>query len=195
MNRSWTQYLVWLALLLPLAALAQVPERPVPPRLVNDLAGLFTPAQLQELEDTLVRFDRETSTQVAVVTLPDLHGYDPAEMAFRIGESWGVGQQGKNNGIVILVKPKTASERGQVYISVGYGLEGVIPDAIANGRIIDQEMIPRFREEDYFGGIMAGTRVVMSLTRGEYTAEQYAGEEESGSTGPDLLSSWSLSSS
>nr|HPJ79175.1 TPM domain-containing protein [Prolixibacteraceae bacterium] len=118
MNRSWTQYLVWLALLLPLAALAKVPERPVPPRLVNDLAGILTPAQAQELEDSLVRFDQETSTQVAVVILPDLGGYDPADMAYRIGESWGVGRQGKNNGIVVLVKPKTPSERGEVYISV-----------------------------------------------------------------------------
>lgn len=123
MNRSWTQYLVWLALLLPLAALAKVPERPVPPAWSMTWPG-SSPAQAQELEDSLVRFDQETSTQVAVVILPDLGGYDPADMAYRIGESWGVGRQGKNNGIVVLVKPKTPSERGEVYISVGYGLEG-----------------------------------------------------------------------
>lgn len=188
MKYRWTQYLVWLALVLPLAGLAKVPERPDPPRLVNDLAGILTPAQMQELEDSLVLFDRATSTQVAVVTLSDLSGYDPADMAFRIGESWGVGHEGKNNGIVILVKPKTSRERGEVYISVGYGLEGVIPDAVANGRIIDREMIPRFQAEDYFGGIMAGTRVIMGLARGEYTAEQYAGGgSDSGIAGGSII--------
>ena len=142
MNYKWTQYLVWLVLLLPLVNLAQIPERPVPPRLMNDLAGILTAQQVEELENRLVQFDRETSTQVAVVTVSSLGGYDPAGFAFKIGDSWGVGREGKNNGVVVLVKPKTPEERGQVYISVGYGLEGVIPDAVANGKIIDQEMIP-----------------------------------------------------
>ncbi len=176
MNYKWTQYLVWLVLLLPLVNLAQIPERPVPPRLVNDLAGILTAQQVEELENRLVQFDRETSTQVAVVTVSSLGGYDPAGFAFKIGDSWGVGREGKNNGVVVLVKPKPPEERGQVYISVGYGLEGVIPDAVANGKIIDQEMIPRFMENDYYGGIVNGTNVIMELARGEYTADQYAGD-------------------
>jgi uncharacterized protein len=173
MKRKWIPYTLWLALFLPFINLAQVPVRPDPPRLVNDLAGILSPDQVAVLEDSLVEFARQTSNQVAVVTLSSLKGYDPADMAYRIGESWGVGQKGKNNGIVILVKPKIGNEKGQVYISVGYGLEGVIPDAVANGKIIDREMIPRFRENDYFGGIMTGARVIMSLSRGEFTAEQY----------------------
>lgn len=183
MNRKWIRYILWLAVFLPFINLAQVPLRPDPPRLVNDFAGILGQDQVAVLEDSLVQFARQTSNQIVVVTLASLNGYDPADLAFRIGESWGVGQKDKNNGIVILVKPKAGNEKGQVFISVGYGLEGAIPDAVANGKVIDHEMIPRFRENDYFGGIMAGARVIMSLSRGEYTADQYQGGEDQKSRG------------
>lgn len=181
MKTKWIKYTLWLALFLPFINLAQVPVRPEPPKLVNDLAGILNPTQVAVLEDSLVQFARQTSTQIVIVTLPSLNGYDPADLAYRIGESWGVGQKDKNNGIVVLVKPKIGNEKGQVYISVGYGLEGVIPDAVANGKIIDNEMIPRFRENDYFGGIMNGMQVIMNLSRGEYTAAQYQGESRNNS--------------
>jgi uncharacterized protein len=173
MKYNWIKYTLWLALFLPFINLAQVPGRPEPPRLVNDFAGILDASQVAILEDSLVQFARQTSNQIVVVTLSSLNGYDRAEMAYRIGESWGVGQKEKNNGIVVLVKPKSGTEKGQVYVSVGYGLEGAVPDAVANGKIIDNEMIPRFRENDYFGGIMNGVRIIMNLSRGEYTAEQY----------------------
>lgn len=176
MKKTWTHFAFWLALLLPFTGFAQIPERPDPPRLVNDFAGILEPSQVNQLEDSLVLFAQETSTQIVVVTVKSLNGYDKADFAYRIGENWGVGQKGKNNGIVMLVKPKYENESGQVFIATGYGLEGVIPDAVANGKIIDNEMIPRFRENDYFGGILNGTRVIMSLARGEYTAEQYQGK-------------------
>jgi len=178
MNRKWIKYTLWLALFLPFINLAQVPLRPDPPKLVNDFAGILRQDQVALLEDSLVQFARQTSNQVVVVTLTSLNGYDPGDLAYRIGESWGVGQKDKSNGIVVLVKPKAGNERGQVYISVGYGLEGVIPDAVANGKIIDREMIPRFQENNYFGGIMAGVQVIMELSRGEYTAGQYQGGEK-----------------
>jgi uncharacterized protein len=74
---------------------------------------------------------------------------------------------------VIMVKPKTASEKGEAFIAPGYGLEGVIPDAIAK-RIVENEMIPRFQENDYYGGIDAGVKIIMGLTKGEFTADQYS---------------------
>jgi uncharacterized protein len=175
MQIKWIKYTLWLALFLPFINLAQVPVRPEPPRLVNDLAGLLSPGQVSVLEDSLVQFAQKTSNQIVVVTVPSLNGFDRSDMAIRIGENWGVGQKDKNNGIVILVKPKTLNEKGEVFISVGYGLESVIPDAVANGKIIDREMIPRFRESNYFEGIMNGARIIMSLSRGEFTAEQYQG--------------------
>jgi uncharacterized protein len=76
--------------------------------------------------------------------------------------------------LVILLKPKTGpGDRGQVYIATGYGLEGVLPDAVVNGTIIDNEMIPYFRQDDYYRGLAGGINVIMDITRGEYTAEYY----------------------
>ena len=164
-SRTW---IPCLALLLAacLTAAAAVPARPSPPRLVNDLAGLFTSAQAARLEKMLTDFDDSTSNQIAVVTVTDLEGYAPADYAVRIGLEWGVGSKEFNNGVVVLVKPKNASGAGQVSIQVGYGLEGAIPD-IAAGRIIRDDMIPHFREEDYYGGVLAACEKLMAYASGE----------------------------
>jgi uncharacterized protein len=152
---------------------AQIPDRPSPPRLVNDFAGILRQNEVSSMEEMLVQFARETSTQIVVVILEDLQGYDPGDFAFRLGEDWGVGQKDKDNGIVILLKPKTGNESGRVFIATGYGLEGVLPDAVVNGAVIDNEMIPHFREGDYYTGLLSGINVIMDITRGEYTAEYY----------------------
>jgi uncharacterized protein len=150
-----------------------IPAKPDPPRLVNDFARVLSASQTGQLETELDHFAQTTSTQIAIVTVPSLNGYDVSDYAIRLHEKWGVGQKEKNNGIVVLFKPKTNTERGQVFISVGYGLEGVIPDAIAHRDIVDAEMIPRFKQNDIFGGLYHGTRVLMSLASGEYSAEEY----------------------
>ncbi len=157
------------------AAVWAIPVRPQPERLVNDLAGLFTQAQIAALENELVAFDDSTSNQIAVVTVMDLEGYDSAEYATRIGLEWGVGSSKFDNGVVILVKPKTSTS-GEVFIAVGYGLEGAIPDAYAK-RIINNEMIPHFMENDYFGGVAAACDILMKLASGEISA---ARENEEG---------------
>jgi len=150
-----------------------IPERPNPPRLVNDLANVLTDQEEQQLESELVQFNDQTSTQICVVTLPSLNGYEISDLSFKIGEKWGVGQKDKNNGIVIVFKPKIANEKGAIFVAVGYGLEGVIPDAVANRNVVDYEMLPRFRENDIYGGLSAGTKVLMSLASQEYSAEAY----------------------
>ena len=157
-------------------AAAAIPARPEPARLVNDLAGLFTISQADELERMLVAFDDSTSNQIAVVTVSDLEGYAPADFATRIGIDWGVGSADFNNGIVILVKPKTISP-GQVFISVGYGLEGAIPDAYAK-RIIENEMLPHFRENDYFEGVGAACDILMKMASGEISEPRDSIEED-----------------
>lgn len=164
-----------IGLLLPVAVLA-LPSKPQPPRLVNDLAGIFTPMQTYALERALVEFDDSTSNQIAVVTVNDLEGYEPDEFATRLGIEWQVGSSEFNNGIIVLVKPKTESSGGRVAISVGYGLEGAIPDAYAK-RIIENEMIPAFKEGDYYGGVEKACVILMKLAKGEY---DYADEEEEG---------------
>lgn len=159
----------------PILLIAQdecIPDAPQPPRLVNDYAGLIDDALEKQMESDLVSFNDTTSTQITVVTLSDLCGYDPALFATRLGENWGVGNQNFDNGIVVLVKPKTSGQRGQAFIAVGYGLEGVLPDAIAK-RIVSMEMIPAFKKGDYNLGISSAVSVIMDITAGEYSAENY----------------------
>ena len=93
-------------------------------------------------------------------------------MPSRLAEKWGIGQKGLNNGVLILVKPKTADSKGEVHIAQGYGLEGAIPD-ITCGEIIDYEILPAFRDGDYFGGFSNATNTLMSLARGEFSAAEY----------------------
>ncbi|HKJ40497.1 MAG TPA: TPM domain-containing protein [Sunxiuqinia sp.] len=173
-----------LAFFISISSFAQdIPERPNPPRLVNDMANVLSKGQEQQLEQELDQFARQTSTQIAVVTVPKLDGYDISDFAFRLGEKWGIGQKGKNNGVVVIFKPKTAESRGQVFVAVGYGLEGVIPDAIANRDIVDHEMIPRFKKRDVYGGLQNGVKVIMGLASREFTPKEYHEKVSSGKGG------------
>ena len=168
---------VMLLCLTAMAAVAQVPARPDPPRLVNDFAGIL--GDCQWLEDSLEKIAMETSNQICVVTMNDFGGYDKAMMAYSIGEQWGVGKKGNNNGVVILIKPKTAEAKGEAFIAPGYGLEGAITDATST-RIVNQEMIPYFKDNDYLGGVWAGAQVVRDLAIGEYNEEDYANQGDDG---------------
>lgn len=150
----------------------EIPEPMSPPRLVNDFAGILNSGQIRHLEQKLVAFDDSTSSQILVVIVKSLNGLTKEEFADQIGEKWGAGQKGKNNGVVVLVKPKYGNDRGQARISVGYGLEGAIPDAIGK-RIVENDMIPYFKQGDYFSGIDKATSTLISLAKGEFTAEQY----------------------
>ena len=151
---------------------AQLPSPPNPPRLVNDYTGTLTASQISTLEHKLVAYNDSTSTQILVLIVDDLQGYSVEQYATEIGHSWGVGQKGKNNGAVILVKPKKGSERGQVNISPGYGMEEYVTDATAK-RIIEKEMIPAFQENDYYTGIDNAVNVIMDLCSGKFTQEEY----------------------
>lgn len=180
-NQITNNLLVTLLLLIfSVLLFADIPPRPEPARLVNDLANVLSSEQEKTLEYNLRYFHDTTSNQIVVLTIPSLDGYDPAAYAYEVGEKWQVGQKDFNNGIVILVKPNNGSEKGRVSIATGYGLEGAIPDAIVK-RIIENEMIPHFREDDYFGGISSAAEVLMSLASGEITADGY-NEEATGSS-------------
>ena len=159
-----------------------IPERPVPPRLVNDFAGMLSDWEVETLEEKLVAFNDSTSNQIAIVTVSTLSGYDILDYTQRLGEKWGIGQRQLNNGILILVKPKTADSGGEIAIVQGYGLEGAIPD-ITCAQIIDYEIVPAFRETDYFGGLNAATNTLMSLARGEFSSDEYGRKAKKGSGG------------
>lgn len=167
-------FLTLLTLLFVLTGFTQdFPSPMSPKRMVNDFSGMFSGQELASLEQKLRIFNDTSSTQIAVVTVPSLHGYAPNDYAQRLAEQWGIGQKGKDNGILLLVKPKIRNEKGQVAIAVGYGLEGVVPDAIAS-RIIRNEIIPEFQNGRFYAGVEKATGVLMKLTGKEYTAEQYA---------------------
>lgn len=165
--------IAFIFLILGLSLQAQnIPEPPQPPRLVNDFANLLSTEEVNQLERKLVNYNDTTSTQLLVVIVPDLEGYDVADYTFKLGEKWGVGTKGQNNGAVILIKPKTERAKGKAYIATGYGLEAVIPDALAK-RIVENEMIPEFRQGNYYQGINKAVDTMMGLASGLYTAEQY----------------------
>lgn len=170
--------LFFLSLALNFSGIAQIPPKPNPPKLVNDLANLLTPDQVSSLEGKLIQYNDTTSTQIVVITLSDLNGYDIDDLAQRIGAAWGVGQSATDNGIIILIKPKIGNERGQAAISTGYGMEELITDAMAR-RIVDNEMIPYFKESDYYGGINSGVDIISGLMSGRYKAEQYESKKDS----------------
>jgi uncharacterized protein len=149
-----------------------IPDPMQPPRMVNDFSGLLEEGDREQLEKKLQDFYYETSTQIYIVILDDIAGYDISDFTFQLGEKWGVGTKDKDNGAVILLNPSQDRQTGDVYIATGYGLEGAVPDAITN-RIIDFDLIPFFREQDYYGGLETATNTLIELTRGEYTADEY----------------------
>jgi uncharacterized protein len=161
-------------LLLPIVVLAQkeIPNPMEPVRLVNDFVQLLTQEQLQQIENKLVAFDDSTGVQVTVVIVPTLDGYDKSDYAQRLGQKWGVGGKEFDNGFVILIKPKTSSERGDAFIATGYGVEEFVPDAVA-WDIVNNEMIPFFKQNDYAGGINAATDAIAKFVSGEYKADKY----------------------
>lgn len=170
------------ALLLLAASVAvAAPGLPAKPAdYVLDEASLLSPPQRDDLARKLAQYERETSNQILVVTMPRVpEDYALEDFTQRTAESWGVGRKDRDNGIVLFVFPESRETR----IEVGYGLEGAVPDALANG-IIQAEMIPQFRAGDMAGGILRGTHALMAAARGEYQGEGRTLAERGGGDGP-----------
>lgn len=145
-------------------------EIPAPHGYVQDRAGLLQQETVRKLEQYLADLDRTDSTQIAILTIPSLEGENLEDYSLRVAEAWGIGRKGHDNGALLLI----AKDDRKVRIEVGYGLEGRLTDLLA-GRIIDQEITPRFRQGDFEGGVLAGTQAMVEAVRGEY--------QGSGSTG------------
>ncbi|PRY14855.1 uncharacterized protein CLV24_10392 [Pontibacter ummariensis] len=169
--------------LLSLLALGQnsdFPPRPNPPRLVNDLADMLSAEEEQALEQKLVNYNDTTSTQVAVVTLISIGDYDINQYAAALGERWGIGTEQNDNGLIILV----AKNERKVAIQTGYGMEALVPDALAK-RITERTLKPNFQEGEYYRGLNEATSLIISLASGAYQAEP--DEQEEGGSGPSLV--------
>lgn len=144
----------------------QIQPRPDPPRAVNDFASMLEPFQREALEQKLRAYNDSTSSAIVVITVPDLQGYDIAQVALKYLRDWGVGVKGKNNGVVILV----SSQERRARIETGFGMEGVLPDITAR-HIIDDEMIPNFKNDDYYRGFDQAIDAIIKAANGEYKAE------------------------
>ncbi|MDH3455190.1 MAG: TPM domain-containing protein [Desulfuromonadales bacterium] len=157
-----------LCLLLPLNAAAL--EVPKLNGYVNDLADVISPGTELKVERFLRGFESSDSTQLVILTIESLEGEPLEEYSLKVAENWKIGQKGKDNGALLLI----AKQDRQMRIEVGYGLEGRLTDLLA-GRIIDNEIKPRFQAGDFDGGVIAGVTAMAEAVRGEY--------QGSGSTG------------
>lgn len=143
-------------------ALVALPARAAPtfPALtgrVVDNAGILSPATEQALTEKLEGLETATGHQLVVVTLPSLQGYEIEEYGYQLGRAWKIGRQGEDDGALLIVAP---NER-KVRIEVGYGLEGVLTDALSNV-ILQQQVLPRFKAGDMEGGVVAGTEALVA---------------------------------
>lgn len=140
-----------------------LPPRPQPAMLVNDLAHTMSAEQVAQLEAKLDAYAQSTSTQIAVVTIKNLGDYDVADYTLKLFNTWGVGQKDKNNGIMLLA----AVDNHKMHITTGQGVQGDLTDALC-GRIIRNEITPSFKQGDYFAGFSKGVDSIVAATKGEY---------------------------
>ncbi|MCU0303747.1 MAG: TPM domain-containing protein [Thermoanaerobaculales bacterium] len=154
------------AVALAAAVVASLPvlalEVPRLERRVTDLAGLFTAQAAAAMETELERLERDTGAQVAVLTIASLEGDSLEDFSIRVVEAWQLGDRERDNGVLVLI----SRDDRLIRIEVGYGLEGVLPDALC-GRIIDRAMRPAFRRGDFSGGASGAIEIIAGAVRGD----------------------------
>lgn len=161
--------LIILTLLISFGASAQI-DKVVPPKpssfyAVVDQTGTLTREQIDALNSKLTTYKDSTSTEIAVVIVPTTGDYTVEQVGLEILRTWGIGGKEHSNGILILV----AKNDHKMRIEVGYGLEGAIPDVTAKS-IIDNDLTPNFKEENYYRGLDQATSSIIRAAAGEYTA-------------------------
>ncbi len=147
--------------------------RPAKEQLVTDSSGILTEDQIQALEYKLDAFNDSTSTQIAVVIIPTLGENEIADYGVKLFRAWGVGTKEHNNGVLLLI----AKDERKLNITTGYGVEGALPD-ITCKEIIDEVIVPKFKDNDFYRGIDDGTDAIMQAVKGEYTAPEGYGESK-----------------
>lgn len=155
------------AILILLAGFRLVADELIPPTpaaYFNDYAHVVSGGTAAQLNSTLENFERQTSEQIVVAIFPQMQSDSSVEdYTVRVARAWQVGQKDKNNGAVLFV----FVQNHKLFIQVGYGLEGVLPDALCK-RIIDEQITPRFKAGDFDGGLTAGVQSILAATKGEY---------------------------
>jgi uncharacterized protein len=160
-------YILLLALSIFITSKAQdIPAKPNPPRLVNDFVMKLNPNELQALEQKLRGYADSTSTQITIVIVKNTGDSDPYDYAIKLAKDWGVGQKGKNNGLVLL----WATETRKLRIVTGRGMEATITDAISK-RIINTILKPYFQAGQFYQGLDEATSEIIRRASGEFEAE------------------------
>ncbi|MFI5335509.1 MAG: TPM domain-containing protein, partial [Opitutales bacterium] len=137
---------------------------PAPARYFNDYAGIVSPATAGRLNARLEQFERESSNQLLVAIYPRMESDSSVEdYTVRVAQAWRAGQKGRNNGAVLFA----FMQEHKLYLQVGYGLEAVLPDVTAK-RIIEDEIVPRFRARDMDGGMSAAVEAMIAAAKSEY---------------------------
>lgn len=165
----------WLALCLLLFAtvLQAAPDFPALTGRVVDEANLMSRQQAQQLTQQLAAFEQRSGIQLVVVSIDSLDGETIEEYGYQLGRHWGIGQKGRDNGVLLLI----AQAERKVRIEVGYGLEGALPDAIATN-IIQSRILPAFKRGDMVAGIVAGSQGILLALAGQYQTMDNASKEE-----------------
>jgi len=142
------------------------PKQFDPPRLVSDYINLLNADQQALLEAKILAFNDTSSTQIAVVIIATTDGNDIAQYSTELYNNWGIGQKGKDNGALFLI----AKDDHKTFIATGYGVEDVLPDAICK-RIIERDVLPAFKQGNYYVGINAGVDKIIGYTTGKFHAD------------------------
>ena len=151
-------------------AAAGTPKFPKLTGRVVDDAHVLSKGTVRALDDMLASYENGTTNQVVVVTLPSLQGLEIEDFGYQLGRYWGIGQKGKNNGVLLIVAPT----EHKVRIEVGYGLEGDLTDAITS-QIINGVITPKFKTGDIEGGVFAGTENILTVLGGHSIAVEQGG--------------------
>lgn len=142
-----------------------IPDIPEQETSVYDYVNLFDSAQKSTLENKLIKYSDSTSTQIVIVTIATTKGEDILYLGAKWLHEWGIGQEKEDNGILILL----AKDDRKISINTGYGVEHLLTDAMSK-RIIERDIIPYFKQGDYYGGLNRGTDAIFEVMTGEYTA-------------------------
>lgn len=149
-----------------------IPDLPSKPALVHDFAKLLSTEQVSALETKLFQYEQSSSNEFVIVTIPTIGDYEIADFSNQLGRKWNIGKESKKNGLLIVV----AQQERKVNISPGYGLSGVLTDAVC-ARIIRNHIVPAFKEGNYYLGLDTATSLLIKASEGEFTAEPAVNDE------------------
>lgn len=145
----------------------QIPEKPSEQTSVYDYIDLLPDGQEKALEQKLIRYSDSTSTQIVVVIIGSTEGENINYLGTQWGQKWGIGQADKDNGVLVLL----ARDDRRIAINTGYGTEGNLTDAMSK-RIIENVIVPQFKQDNYYGGLDAGADAIFQVLSGEFKEER-----------------------